>query len=58
MKIDWKTVRRVAVGLTAALGVIAVAFDDLGWTHAAMLVGLAIAFASAAEEGIDAATGS
>ena len=58
MKIDWKTVRRVAVGLTAALGVVEVAFVDLGWSTPAMLIGLAIAFASAAEEGIDAASGS
>ena len=57
MKIPWKTVRRVAVGLTAALGVVEVAFADLGWSTPAMLVGLAIAFSSAAEEGIDAASG-
>ncbi|MDE0194531.1 MAG: hypothetical protein OXP08_03195 [bacterium] len=57
MKNKVKTLRRVAVGATAALGVLEVAFVDLGWSTPAMLIGLAIAVGAATEEGIDAASG-
>ena len=56
MQISWKTIRRIAVGATAGLGVVEAALVDLGWSTPAMLVGLAIALGAAVEEGISAAS--